>query len=304
MSPVKRGLGKGLSALIPEAPETRKTEAAPFFMGGRTIVNLDLDAIFPNARQPRTDFTSAALEELAQSIRQEGVIQPILVRPRNGAYELIAGERRWRAARIAGLPKIPAIVKDFGDRESLELALIENLQREDLNPLDEALGYAKLQQEFQITQEQIAERVGKHRTSIANALRLLELPAMIRESMGKGEITAGHARALLALDNPDAQISLWQEIKEKNLSVREVELRAPTKSRKSSKVAPQRLAQHPELQPIQEDLTVRLGTRVSLVGTPDRGRIIVDYFSREDLDRIVEILEEKVAVPVSSQTPV
>ena len=293
MSSTKRGLGRGLQALIPEGEKRPETSV---FLGGRTIVNIDLDSVFPNPRQPRTEFGEDTLEELTQSIRSEGVIQPILVRPRTGGYELIAGERRWRAAKRAGLNRIPAIVKDFNDRQTLELALIENLQREDLNPLDEALGFAKLQAEFNMTQEQIAERVGKHRATVANALRLLELPDTIRESLGRGEITAGHARALLAFETPDAQIAMWQETREKNLSVREVELRKPASSRKS-KVQPQRLAQHPDLQPIQEELTGRLGTRVSVVGSPERGRIIIDFFSKEDLDRILEILIQQEEVP-------
>ena len=290
MSPLKRGLGKGISALIPLTP---KMPESSVLMGGRTIVNLDLGAISPNPRQPRTTMDPATLEDLANSIRAEGVIQPILVRPRDGGFELIAGERRWQAAKIAGLTKIPAIVKEFGDRESLELAMVENLQREDLNALDEAEGYSKLQSEFGYTQEQISERVGKHRATVGNVMRLLELPEVIRESLRKAEISAGHARALLSIETPDAQIAAWQEIKEKGLTVRDVEIRSPLKSRRARKVKPQRLAQHPELQPIQEELTARLGTKVNVVGRPERGRIVIDYFSREDLERVTELLLHK-----------
>ncbi|MFH1577145.1 MAG: ParB/RepB/Spo0J family partition protein, partial [Candidatus Margulisiibacteriota bacterium] len=180
VTPNKRGLGKGLGALIPQGS---------VFTGGRTIVNIDITKVVPNPRQPRSSFAKEGLEDLASSIKEQGVIEPILVRMRTGKYELVAGERRWRAAKQAGLTVIPSIVKDFTDEQSLELALIENLQREDLNPMDEAEGYSRLIQEFKLTQDQVAKKVGKNRTTVTNMLRILTLPEKIKHSLAKEEIS-------------------------------------------------------------------------------------------------------------------
>ena len=187
MTTSKRGLGKGLGALIPQGS---------VFMGGRTIVNVDINKVVPNPRQPRTVFSKESLHELASSIKEQGIIEPILTRMRDGKYELVAGERRLRAAKLAGLAIIPSIVKDFSDEQSLELSLIENLQREDLNPMDEAEGYARLIAEFQLTQEEVAKKVGKERPTVTNMLRILSLPEKIKLSLRKEEISVGHARAL------------------------------------------------------------------------------------------------------------
>ncbi len=285
MSNSKRGLGKGLGALIPQGK---------VFMGGRSIINVEITKIVPNPRQPRTTFDNEQIKELAASIREHGIIEPILTRMREGKYELIAGERRLRAARIAGLSIVPSIVKDFNDEQSLEISLIENLQREDLNPLDEAEGYACLIKEFKMTQEQVAKRVGKNRSTVTNMLRILTLPDKIKESLRKEQISVGHARALLAVDNSVRQLELWRQIISNKLNVRDVEVlsggksEARPKSRKASHKRP--LTQNVELNALVEKLTTYLGTKVKIYGSPVRGKIEIQYYSKEDLERILEII--------------
>jgi len=285
MANSKRGLGKGLGALIPQGS---------VFTGGRTIINLDLNMIVPNPRQPRTRFPKEALQELAESIKSQGVIEPVITRMRNGKYELVAGERRLRAAKLAGISAIPAIVKDFTDEQALELSLVENLQREDLNPMDEAEGYARLSSEFGLTQEQIAARVGKDRSTVANMIRLLSLPKQIKESLRKGEITVGHARPLLTLEEADKQLYFWREIIKKNLSVRDTEILVTGKEEKPlvKKKGGRKRAytQNVELNSLIEQLTEHLATKVRIFGTPERGRIEIEFYSKEDLERILELI--------------
>ncbi|OGC06871.1 hypothetical protein A2526_05690 [candidate division WOR-1 bacterium RIFOXYD2_FULL_36_8] len=284
----KKGLGRGLSALIPEGS---------VFTGGRTIVNIPIDKVIPNPRQPRTVFNEDSLKELAESIKSTGVAQPILVRLRKGNYELVAGERRLRAAKIAGLNVIPSIIKDFSDQESVQLALIENLQREDLNPMDEAEAYSKLLSEFSMSQIDIANKVSKNRSTIANMLRLNELPEEMRDSLRKGEISSGHARALLSLSDSKKRLLIFGDIIKNKLSVRDVELIVyggpkPSKNKKISKRA---VKIDDELKPWLEKLTFCLATKVHLRGNKNRGRIEIDFFSQEDLERILDIiLGEKV----------
>jgi len=214
---------------------------------------------------------------------------------RDGKYELVAGERRLRAAKMAGLAAIPAIVKDFTDQQSLELSLIENLQREDLNPMDEAEGYARLNSEFGLTQEAIAKRVGKDRSTVANMVRLLALPKQIKESLRKGEITAGHARPLLTLEEADKQIHFWHEIVKGNLNVRDTEVLVSGKEDKDKAKAKKGgrkrvFTQNVELNALVEQLTEHLATKVKVHGSPDRGRIEIEYYSREDLERVLELI--------------
>jgi ParB family chromosome partitioning protein len=283
----KRGLGKGLGALIPQGT---------VFTGGRTIVNIEINKVIPNPRQPRTNFAKESLKELANSIKEQGIIEPILARMRNGKYELVAGERRWRAAKMAGLSVIPAIVKDFTDEQSLELSLIENLQREDLNPMDEAEGYDRLTKEFNLIQEEVAKKVGKDRSTVTNMLRLLALPDKIKHSLRKEEITVGHARALLATDTPERQIEIWKQIIKNNLNVRDVEIlvtgKAAIEEKPKIKKGGRKRAytQNAELNALVEKLTTHLGTKVKIFGTPDRGRIEIEYYSKEDLERILDIV--------------
>lgn len=290
----KRGLGKGLGALIP---------GGGVFSGGRTIVNVDINRVVPNPRQPRTKFSKESLKELADSIKEQGVIEPILARMREGKYELVIGERRLRAAKLAGLSIIPTIIKDFTDEQSLELSLIENLQREDLNPMDEAEGYEKLSSEFNFTQEEIARRVGKDRSTIANLLRLLSLPPKIKQSLRKGEITVGHARSLLSLEDPEKQLEIWKQIIKNNLTVRDVEILitgVPEKPKVKRGGRKRIYTQNVELNALVETLTTHLGTKVKIFGTQERGRIEIEYYSKEDLERIIEIITQ---VKETKETP-
>jgi len=284
MTTSKRGLGKGLGALIPQGS---------VFMGGRTIVNVDINKVVPNPRQPRTVFSKESLHELASSIKEQGIIEPILTRMRDGKYELVAGERRLRAAKLAGLAIIPSIVKDFSDEQSLELSLIENLQREDLNPMDEAEGYARLIAEFQLTQEEVAKKVGKERPTVTNMLRILSLPEKIKLSLRKEEISVGHARALLAIEETERQLDIWKQIIKNNLNVRDVEALAGGKEEKAKvKKGGRKRAytQNAELNALVEKLTTHFGTKVKIFGTPERGRIEIEYYSREDFDRLLEMI--------------
>jgi len=291
----KRGLGKGLGALIPQGS---------VFVGGRTIVNVDINSVVANPRQPRTFFAKEALHELAESIKTQGVLEPVLTRMRDGKYELIAGERRLRAAKLAGLANIPAIVKDFTDQQSLEISLIENLQREDLNPMDEAEGYARLASEFGLTQDQIAKRVGKERPTVTNMIRLLALPKQIKDSLRKGEITVGHARPLLSLEEPDKQLHFWREIVRGHLNVRDAEILVTGKEDKpKAKKGGRKRAftQNVELNSIVEGLTEHLATKVKIFGTQERGKIEIEYYSKEDLERVLDLITAgKMKRPESS----
>ncbi len=280
--PNRKGLGKGLGALIPQGS---------VFMGGRTIVNIDITKIVPNPRQPRSEFNKENLQDLANSIKEQGVIEPILTRMRSGKYELVAGERRLRAAKLAGLAIVPSIVKDFTDEQSLELALIENLQREDLNPMDEAEGYSRLAREFKMTQDQIAKKVGKNRATVTNMVRLLSLPDKIKQSLRKQEISAGHARAILAVDDAAKQLEIWKQIISSKLNVRDVEVLAGGRSAKAKKGGRKRaFTRNAELSALVDKLTTHLGTKVRIFGTPVRGKIEIHYYSKEDLERVLEIL--------------
>jgi len=275
----RKALGRGLSALLREV-ETTAT--------GLSSVAVDL--IDPNPFQPRRAFPEASLKELADSIRSNGVVQPVLLRPIDSRYQLVAGERRWRAAQLAGLQTIPAVIRQFTDQEALELSLTENLFREDLNPLDVAHGLEVLLENFRLTHEEIAARLGVNRSTVTNTLRLLRLPPRVQEMLARGDIDAGHARALLALDPAAAQAKLAETIAKLGLSVRQVEqmvaLRA-TKARgrkDTSGAAPL----DPNVRAAVLELERTLGTRVKIVGSAKRGRIEIEYFSAEDLQRIFE----------------
>lgn len=277
----KGGLGKGLDALFAD----NSTESPD---GARLLPISDIE---PNRDQPRKQFDDAALRELADSIAEHGVIQPLLVRPvGGGVYQIVAGERRWRASRLAGLTEVPAVVKELSDSETMEIALVENLQREDLDPIEEAEGIAQLIETYALTQEQAAQKLGKSRPAVANALRLLNLPDEVRELIRKGKLTQGHARALLALDTPEAITDAAQEIVAKGLSVREAEKLAKSPAPRPKKAAG--TARRPVfIEEAQLALTEYFGRPVKLSGGT-KGKIELEYYSEEDLVSLTKKMEK------------
>lgn len=276
-----RGLGRGLGALIPGADQ----------VGGTGIIDIPVDRIRPNAKQPRGEVQDALLAELAASIQEQGILQPVLVRPMADGYELVAGERRWRAARAAGLRAIPAMVRDLDDRGALEAALVENLQREDLNAMDRARAYRRLSEEFGLSQEAVARRVGRSQPSVANTVRLLALPPEVQASLESGRITEGHARALLAVEDPAQLLVLWRAVEAKGLSVRETES-AARRRHISREMPTAAAAEHSEVKIIQQNLTYALGApvRVVLAGGDGRGEIRITFYSPDDLERLMVAL--------------
>jgi ParB family chromosome partitioning protein len=253
---------------------------------------IDVLRITPNPFQPRRDFAGPDFDELVASIRRHGVLQPVVVRPKGTGYEMVAGERRWRAARDAGLVTIPAVVRDAGDREMLELALIENLKRADLNPIERAAAYRRLRDEFQMTQEQVADTVGSSRPAIANALRLLDLPAEVQMSISRGRISEGHGRALLMALDERMTLDVWKVVEERSLSVRETETLIRARLRRVSRETPARGARRrdPQLIDLEAQLRERYTTPVAIHGRPARGTIELRYFSAQDLERLVDLL--------------
>ena len=284
----KKGLGRGLGALIPGASEPRlETD------GGALSFRVEVDRITPSPFQPRRTFDEAKIDELAASIRNQGIIQPLVVRRKGDGYELIAGERRWRAAMRAGLTQVPIVVRDASDHEALQLALVENLQREDLNPIEEANGYRRLQEEFQWSQEEMAEKVGKSRPAIANSMRLLSLPTEVQQEVSSGNLPAGQARALLGLHSEPLILSAYREVLAKGLSTRETEklVRHLLLGRRRRRQVP---LIDPDLRSIVEELQRLLGTRVRLLpkARSARGKIEIEYYSLPDLDRIIQTIKK------------
>lgn len=279
----RKALGRGLNALL----QTVETATAG-------IEQVRLDLIDPNPFQPRRDFPEDTLAELADSIRASGVIQPILVRPGaapEGRFQLVVGERRWRAARMAGLETVPATVRDLPDQDALIFALAENLLRRDLNPIEVAHAYQALQEQFDLSHEQVAERLGVNRSSVTNMLRLLRLPKAIQEMIGRDEITYGHARALLALDSEAAQMQLASRIAQQGLSVRDVEsIVALPPAKPRERTAETKPPIDPNVRAAAQELERTLGTRVKIRGDGNRGAIEISYFSAEDLNRIYDLI--------------
>lgn len=288
----KQALGKGLGALI----NTRTASPAPVAESGEQVQKLGLAHIIPSPLQPRVEFPQEHLRELIESIRERGIIQPLIVRKVDGKYELIAGERRWRAARELGLKEVPAIVREASDREVLELALIENLQREGLNPIEEATGYARLSRDFGLTQEDIARRVGKNRSSVANAIRLLDLASEVQSFLKQNHISVGHAKVLLSLKSHEEQKWLADQIIRRGASVRAAEKLAAQHLAKTGhiaskrKISPGNAELIPAIQRIQNLLTHHLSTRVTIHHGEKRGIIHVEYYGNDDLNRILSIL--------------
>jgi len=276
----KRGLGRGLQALIPEIDE----ESA------KGVENIKISDIEPNQFQPRKHFDDESLKELSDSIKEHGIIQPIIVRRNDFGYQIVAGERRWRAAKLAGLKEVPAIVKDFDDQKVMEIALIENLQREDLNPIDEAKAYKSLMEQFNLTQEEISKRVGKSRSSIANSIRLLNLDEEVQNMLMEGKITTGHAKVILALQDAEKQNMIAKKIVDKNLNVRDTEnlIKEVTSSKKKK-----RKESDAYIKEIEDNFCRFFGTKVKIIHGKNKGKILIEYYSEEDLSRLTELIIDR-----------
>ena len=293
-----RGLGKGLDALIPSASTDTKKKGSEADNAAEkeqeTIVKIT--KIEPNREQPRKNFDEDALQELADSIKQFGLLQPILVQDRKTYYEIIAGERRWRAAKLAGLKEVPVIIRDYTEQEIVEISLIENIQREDLNPIEEALAYKRLLTEFDLKQEEVAERVSKSRTAVTNSMRLLKLCDEVQQMIVEDKISTGHARALITIEDPGQQYEIAQKIYNEKLSVRDVEklvknLNKPEKPKKETVVENSSL--NVIYQDVEEKLKQALGTKVSIDSKGNgSGKIEIEFYTHDDLDRIIDLLSK------------
>ena len=281
----KAKLGRGLGSLFDEPVIAENTD---------TVETLRITLVEPNKNQPRHNFDNDKIEELAESIKEHGVIQPIIVVRNDDRYKIVAGERRWRAAKKAGLKEIPAVIRNYSEFEIAQIALIENLQRENLNPIEEALGYQTLMNKFSMTQEDVSDKIGKSRSAIANAVRLLSLDEPIRQKLISGEISSGHARALLSVESPKVRLLLLESIIEKGLNVRQTEALAKqlqkSKPKKSKPVIDEQVKA--QLAILEDRLSTRLGTKVTLYHDNKRGKIEIEYYGNRDLDRIISIIEE------------
>jgi len=292
------GLGRGLSSLIPnkkiddERSETSARSLSSLssrtddsIRGDKFVIEVDINNIVPNPQQPRIVFDEEKLVDLTGSIKQHGIIQPLVVSHNGAKYELIAGERRLQAAKRAGLSKVPVIVREADKKQKLELAIVENVQRHDLNPIEEALSYNKMMEEYNLSQEEVAERMGKSRSLVANKIRLLKLPIEIQKALTESKITEGHAKAILSLDNPEKQRALFELIVNGNLTVRQTEDKVREVSVKSHK----RISTiDPHIKELEEKLIEKFGTKVKISKSGDGGRIVLEYYSKEDFDSIME----------------
>ena len=284
----RQALGRGLAALIPSAGEST-SEPGARAAAGSGLRTLDIESIHPSSKQPRKHFDDGRLDELAESIRSQGIIQPLVVRMREGGgFELVAGERRWRAAQRAGLHQVPAVVREVAESQAFEMALVENLQREDLNPIEEAEGYQRLVAEFGYTQESLSARVGKDRSTVANALRLLKLPPAVRAMVIEGRLNMGHARALLGLESDPAIERLARQAASRGLSVRQVEALVKRERENGNRPAPAPTTASPAARDLVHRLEQALATRVKLVETsPKSGRLEIHYASLDELDAVL-----------------
>lgn len=281
----KAKLGRGLGSLFDEPVIAENTD---------TVETLRITLVEPNKNQPRHQFDNDKIEELAESIKEHGVIQPIIVVRNDDRYKIVAGERRWRAAKKAGLKEIPAVIRNYSEFEIAQIALIENLQRENLNPIEEALGYQTLMSKFSMTQEDVSDKIGKSRSAIANAVRLLSLDEPIRQKLISGEISSGHARALLSVESPKTRLALLDAIIEKGLNVRQTEALAKqlqkAKPKKKKPVIDEQV--QAQLAILEDRLSTKLGTKVTLHHDNKKGKIEIEYYGNRDLDRIISIIEE------------
>lgn len=296
MASKKSGLGKGLDSLIPHNNTSNKKEGTKEDEKdlNRDAVMVNIQKVEPNREQPRKNFDEDALLELSDSIKQFGILQPLLVQDKKEYYEIIAGERRWRAAKLANVKEVPVIVKNFTEQEILEISLIENIQRENLNPIEEAIAYKRLMEEFHLKQDEIAERVSKSRTAVTNSMRLLKLSEKVQQMLIDDMLTTGHARALLAVEQPDKQYSLAQKIFDEKLSVRETEKLVKKLESESDASDKKEAAVDPKLDIIYQDLEEKmkkiLGTKVTINRKDaQKGKIEIEYYSQEELDRIIDL---------------
>jgi ParB family chromosome partitioning protein len=285
----KLALGRGLDALIPQLSrnedENRENEALPNYL------ECDIALLQPNRYQPRTHFDSEELADLSESIRSQGILQPLLVRRLDMGYELVAGERRLRAAKLAGLDKVPIVVKEVSDSEMVEMSIVENIQRENLNPMEEADAYRRLIDEFGLTQEQAAARVGKSRSAVANFLRLRQLPEPIKTSIREGHLSMGHARALLGVELPAQQTAVWQAVVRKSLSVRQTEELVKQLRRVAPVPAPKPASsEERHLSSVAESLSRRFGTKVRIRRRGKKGKLEIEFYNDADLNRLLELL--------------
>lgn len=297
MGMAARGLGKGLDALIPNvSADTKKNDNVSGSTAEKEYETLvKITKVEPNREQPRKNFDEAALQELADSIKQFGLLQPILVQDRKTYYEIIAGERRWRAAKLAGLKEVPVIIRDYTDQEIVEISLIENIQREDLNPIEEALAYKRLLTEFNLKQEEVAERVSKSRTAVTNSMRLLKLCDEVQQMIINDEISTGHARALITIEDQKQQYEIAQKIFNDKLSVRDVEklVKNLNKPEKPKKKATEDSSLDVVYQDVEEKLKRTLGTKVSIEPKGNgAGKIEIEFYTHDDLDRIIDLLSK------------
>lgn len=299
------GLGRGLSSLIPPKKITEPDRSFNYFGNvsasgniqkepirdeKNSIQEIDIIKIIPNPHQPRNNFDQEKLEDLAASIKEHGIIQPITVSFKEGQFEIIAGERRFEAAKLAGLKTVPVIVKEVSEQQKLELAIIENIQRHDLNPVEEAKSYLKLAQDFDLNQEEIASKVGKSRSVVANKIRLLKLPVEIQKALMEGKINEGHAKAILAIENPEKQRALFELILKNGMNVRQTEEKTKEVSVKTHKRI---LNIDPEIKEIEDQLSNFLGTKVKISKSKEGGRIIVDYYSKEELSGLLQKISRR-----------
>ncbi|MCC8105233.1 MAG: ParB/RepB/Spo0J family partition protein [Clostridiales bacterium] len=310
MAVKKSGLGKGLDSLIPKQTASKRSTGTSANASGDVSakkdvktaekkessfnqeIKLKLTQIEPNREQPRKSFDEETLMELADSIRQFGVIQPLIVQKKGDYYEIIAGERRWRAAKLAGLKEVPVIIREFSDQQAVEISLIENIQRENLNPIEEAVAYKRLLNEFELTQEEVADRVSKSRTAVTNSMRLLKLDERVQQMVIEGKLSTGHARALLAITDSELQYQCAQEIYDKKLSVRDVERMVKVLSSPRKEKTKQDDSQDFIYQDLEERMKALLGTKVSIDHrNQNKGRIVIDYYSNEELERLMYLFQ-------------
>ena len=283
----KSGLGRGLGSLF--------DDTSPVEEENSSVESLKITQVEPNKNQPRQKFDDDKIDALADSIKEHGVIQPIIVVKNGKRYKIVAGERRWRAAKKAGLKEIPVVIREYTDREIAQIALIENLQRENLNPIEEALGYRTLMNKFDMTQEEVSLKIGKSRSAVANSIRLLSLDEAVQSKLISGEISSGHARALLSIEDSEIRKAVLQNIIEKGLNVRQAEALARQLQKASPKKEPPKIDEQlkAELDSIENSLSSQLGTKVRLIHSDKRGKIEIEYFGNNDLERIINIIKTK-----------